>query len=318
MRVVTFQSRDVTEILMATGRVETVKDLVLGRDISAPHQLRRTERDGRFVRLDNEVIFYNDDKIREFTNEIFASKKKQYVFPIYAYHKHAYCAKLRNMSISTIFHLAAHFIGSCGYDMRDIIELEVPDDEILEIRKTDDFEECLLPYIKKDWVISILWFDKYITDAVYGETSLAYQNEVFNLSTYRMCYSTSVVLAGHGYGDNVACCMSSKLLPDIVSNSVQQDYVQPNVYNLFKRYLYAIRHDLPLTNLCNISGRIATAEMPDVLDKSKVQAFSRCMVDLCIQNDVTVFDNDLPYKERIKVLPEKKQDSDALKSIIVF
>lgn len=224
------------------------------------------------------------------------------------------------MSIYTIYHLASHFIGYMGYDLRDIIELEVPEDEILETRTTSGYEECLLPHIKKEWVVSILWFEDYVDDTVYGETSLMYKNEVFNLDTYRMCYGESILLSGHGYGDKVECCMSADLLDGVTDMSIQRDYVQPAVYMLFKKYLYALRHGLDFTEMKEIKGNVATIEMPDTLDKNRMLAFNVCKTALCKQNNITVFSNNLSYTERIKLLDKsiKESQNDSCETITAF
>ena len=139
-------------------------------------------------------------------------------------------------------------------------------------------------------------------DVTYGETSLLYENEVFNSDTYRMCYGKSILLSGHGCGDKVECCMCPDLLDGVIDASIQRDYVQPAVYSLFKKYLYALRHDMDFSEIKNIKGSVATAEMPNILNENKIIAFNACKTALCEQNNIIVFSNDLSYLERTKLL----------------
>lgn len=83
MRVVTFQSREITRAIMDKGKIETVEELVYGRGSYTPSNLRRIERDRSFIRLDNDrVLLCNNESIKDFMYEIHKSKKKATYFSI--------------------------------------------------------------------------------------------------------------------------------------------------------------------------------------------------------------------------------------------
>lgn len=297
MRLVTFQSRDITNKLLKSGKVETL--IKLGG--SLPSGIRRCNEGFIFIQLDDRVLQFSEDMKEEYY-VIHKSKRKDRILPFYAYLKHNFCGELRHMSISTIYKLSAHFIGACGYDSRDIIELEVPDDIILLSRETSSCTECLLPYIDKSWLVSILRFRDYVTEPIHGELALAYTNEVYDDSTYRMCYSNSVVLNGHGYGDKLECCQSPSLLRKVPTTRIQRDYVQPGLWALFCKFAYAIRHGMSCEDIDTINGKYAAVEMPEEFDVGLIPAFNVWVSKLCEQTNTVIYDTSLSYSERIKLL----------------
>ena len=55
--------------------------------------------------------------------------------------------------------------------------------------------------------------------------------------------------------------------------TVQRDYVQREVWNQYKRYLYVLRHGLNISDMPNVSPMLATIEMPDRLNLDTIKAF---------------------------------------------
>lgn len=300
MRLVTFQSRKVTDTLIDTGIVETVRDFKGTQFTSS--QLGRTNSDVNYLRVDGQIMKYsrNDDSNYELVHTIHKAKSKVKIHPFYAYHKHRYCGDMRYMGIHTIYRLASHFIASMNYERRDIIELEVPDSEILEIVSSNgDYEECLLPCIKKDWVISILQWVDYVDEPVHGELAHLYFNKVFREDTYRMCYSKDIVLSGHGYADDVDACMCPNIIQGITDSFMQKDYVQPGVWNLFKRYCYLIRHDMKMSDITTLKAKVVNAEMPDEFREELIDSFNVCFNELCRLTGIKVHECNTSYTDRI-------------------
>lgn len=295
MRVVTFQTSDITNTILQKGIVQTKLKFPFS---ILPH-LRIPDSDKQFIELDGgRVVYYDGVTYGSTYVDIMNSKSAERVFPFYAYHKHSYCGDMCNMSIKTIYRLASHFIAYMGFDMRDIIELEVPDEEVFKCVNRNNCEECLLLCIKKEWLVSILHFKGYVTEPAMGENALYYENEVFNEDTYRMCYSSSIVLSGHGYGDILEYCMSPELIRKTYDVSIQRDYVQPDIYNLFKKYVYVIRHGLDMAEIKNVDMKAANAEMPEEINPALIQSFNVCKAMLYMMSGVNVKDTGLTYEER--------------------
>ena len=306
-RLVTFQSRYITDSIISRGMVET---LTPWRG-SIPYDLRRFDRDKSYIKMSDGSIetFTDAEQDKDKIYKIAKDNKKEQIWPFYAYEEHRYCGDLYNMSLRTIYRMASHLFGYMGYEDRDIIELSVPEEYILESRSNDNYEECLLPYIKKEWVVSVLRFDNYVTEPVHGENALKYVNEVYRTDTYRMCYGNDIVLNGHGYGDNVEYCMSPQLLGRVSDVSIQRDYVQSDIWNLFKKYLYIIRHGLNMNDIVKVKLKDATAEMPDKLNLATISSFEACMNKLCQYTGVDVLDNSTSYKLRIKDILSENDES---------
>lgn len=301
-RLITFQSRDIVDTLLNRGVVETLTPW----SWSVPHNIRRFDRDKSYLKMSDGSIetFTNAEQDKDKIYKLTKDDSKQQIWPFYTYEKHRYCNDWCNMSIRTIYWLASHFIGYMEYEGRDIIELTVPEEYILESRADDNYQECLLPYIKKEWVVSILRFDDYVIEPYGGETALRYVNEVYRTDTYRMCYGNDIVLSGHGYGDNVEYCMSPKLLDSVNDVSVQRDYVQLNVWNLYKKYLYIIRHGLNMNDIIKVNPKDATAEMPDKLNLATISSFRSCVNKLCLYTGVDILDTLMPYNIRVSAVSE--------------
>lgn len=300
MRLVTFQSRTVTDSLQHSGKVETL--IRLGGNL--PCNIRRSNDGFIFIQLDDKIMKFSEDMKEEFWT-IHKSKRKDRILPFYAYSKHYFCGEPRNMSIGTIYRLASHFMGACGYDHRDIIELEVPDDIILLSRDVpNEYSECLLPYIENDWVVSVLKFKDYVTEPIHRELSLAYDNEVYKDNTYHMCYSNSVVLNGHGYGDKLECCQSPALLRKVPRTSIQRDYVQPGLWDLFCKFAYVLRHGMSCEDISDVKGKYAAVEMPEEFDIGLIPAFNAWVNKLCEQTGTVIYDTSLSYAERVKLIKE--------------
>ena len=295
MRVVTFQDREITKTLLKNGLVETK----LGFPCNSPARLRRTDYNKAIIQLNDKIITYDYDRNNiGIMYDVYKCKTPERIFPFYTYHKHSYCGDVCNMSVKTIYRLASHFIAYMTYDMRDIIELEVPDSEVFEYVSKQGYEECVLLRLKKEWLVSILHFKDYITEPARGENALYYENEVFDKSTYHMCYSNSIVLSGHGYGDMLEYCMSPKLIDNISDMSIQRDYVQNGIYQLFKKYVYLIRHNLNIADIVNVDTKAVNAETPKEINPSLIHSFNVCKNSLYALSGVTEKDTSLTYKER--------------------
>lgn len=270
-RLITFQSRDIVDTLLNRGVVETLTPW----SWSVPHNIRRFDRDKSYLKMSDGSIetFTNAEQDKDKIYKLTKDDSKQQIWPFYAYEKHRYCGDLYNMSVRTVYRLASHFMGYMEYEGRDIIELVVPEEYILESRENDNYLECLLPCIKKEWVVSILRFDDYVAEPVHGENALRYKNEVYRTDTYLMCYGDEVVLDGHGEGFDIERCMCPALIPDVDDMSIQRDYVQSNVWNQYKKYLYVLRHGLNISDMPSVNLMHATVEMPTKLNLATIPAF---------------------------------------------
>lgn len=306
-RLVTFQSRYIVERIMGSGTAET---LTPWRG-SVPYGVRRFDRYKSYIRMSDGNIetFTDAEQDKDKIYKIAKDDKKEQIWPFYAYEEHRYCGDLYKMSLRTIYRMASHLFGYMGYEDRDIIELSVPEEYILESRSNDNYEECLLPYIKKEWVVSILRFDNYVTEPVHGENALKYVNEVYRTDTYRMCYGNDIVFNGHGYGDNVEYCMSPRLLGRVSDVSIQRDYVQSDIWNLFKKYLYIIRHGLNMSDIVKVKLKDATAEMPDKLNLATISSFEACINKLCQYTGVEPLDNSASYNKRVSGIASEGHES---------
>lgn len=306
-RLVTFQSRYITDSIINRGMVET---LTPWRG-SIPYDLRRFDRDKSYIKMSDGSIetFTDAEQDKDKIYKIAKDNRKEQIWPFYAYEKHRYCGDWYNMSIRTIYRLASHFMGYMGYEDRDIIELTVPEECILESREDSNYIECLLQYIKKEWIVSILRFDDYVVEPVHGENALRYKNAVFRTDTYHMCYGDDIVLNGHGYGDNVEYCMSPSLLGKVDDISIQRDYVQSKVWDLYKKYLYVIRHGLNISDIIKVKSAHATAEMPDKLNLVTIHSFESCFDKLCQYTGVESLDTSASYRQRISSVSSESCES---------
>lgn len=270
-RLVTFQSSNVTYAIRNYGVIETLSPSRVGM----PHGVRNWEKGKSYIKMsDGSIMTFADnesdaDKIYRLAKDHGALQ----LWPFYAYEKHMNCGNCFNMSIRTIYRLTSHLMGYMGYTGRDIIELLVPEEYILESREKDNYLECLLPCIKKEWVVSILRFDSWVTEPVCGENALRYINEVHRIDSYLMCYGDEVVLDGHGKGFDIERCMRPSLIPDVDDMTIQRDYVQRDVWDQYKKYLYVLRHGLKISDMPNVNLMYATAEMPDKLNLATISAF---------------------------------------------
>ena len=306
MRLVTFQSGEVTDDIISKGMAETL--------IPINGYFRRSrwhEEPDKFIRFaDESVQCCRTCAVTSLYGE-YKKEPKYQIVPFYAYKNHKICMNTYNLSARTIGRLASHFISYMEYDGRDILELDVPDNVILKTRSCDNYEECLLPHIKKEWVVSILRFDQYVTEFAYGELAAKYVNEVFNANTYHMCYSKDIVLSGHGYGDSIEFCLSPEILADVRDVSVQRDYVQSQVFSAFKKYLYMIRHGMSIQDIPRIDGRAASAEMPQTINKDVIGSFNICKDEIFRVCDVSVHPTNTTYKDRKKYVQAIRTDNGA-------
>lgn len=290
MRVVTFQTRDITDRLLLSGTVET-----LGGINSTKRLRTHCTNDLKYIKANGEVKAYDTEGLKSITdlNNVYR------VFPFYAYHTHSYCGESCVMSIRIIYKLASYFMGFMDYSERDIIELEVPDEVIISVENIDGCEVVLLPRLEKEWLVSVLRFEDFVTETAYGENALLYRNEIYNTDTYRMCYSRNVVINGHGYGDILECCLSPDLLHNVSDVAIQREYVQTGVWNLFVKYLYAIHHRMPLSDIGKVRLLDARNELPEKIDTGMIAAFNMCKSMLVSNNSVVIYDNNLTYSERM-------------------
>lgn len=309
VRVVTFQSRDILNSILSNGMKESTSRL----GGSIPYGINRLDRSVRYARLNGDkIVTLHDDKTdEELAYEIHHAERAEQIYPFYAYSKHRYCGDMLPMSIFTLYKLSSHFFGSECYDGRDIIELDVPVDDILISRSGNDFEEVLLPYIKKEWIVSVLKFEDYITEPVHHEQALLYKNKVMKYNTYRMCYSNDVVFNGHGHGDCLECMLSPIILTSITDTSICRYYVQPELWKLFAKYLYIIRHGLPVSSICDVKLQSVYAELPTNIDISLIKSFGDCKRDLLDRYNVRVFDNNLSYRDRLACIYLKRESQDS-------
>ena len=302
MRVVTFQSSEILDTILDKGIIATRGKL----HVSSPKQLGFREDNITYIQVDNKTIQLDesnkDTDYHDALSEIHHGNEVWRIYPFYAYHKHRYCGDMCHMSIQLIYRLCSHFIGAMGFERRDIIELEVPDEYIMRKRNNGDYEDVVLPCIKREWLVSALRFADYTTEPVYGELALAYKNYVYHDGTYRMCYSNSVVFNGHGYGDELECFKSPDLLLKVSDKSIQEDYVQSGIWSLFVRYMYVIRHGMKMSEIASVNLRAARTEMPDKIDPAMIHAFNICKDSLIKDCNVTVYDTSLNYKDRVLLL----------------
>ena len=240
-----------------------------------PHGVRNWEKDKSYIKMsDGSIMTFTDNESdRDKIYLLAKDRNKMNLWPFYAYEKHRYCGDLYNMSVRTVYRLASHFMGYMEYEGRDIIELVVPEEYILESQENDNCLECLLSCIKKEWVVSILRFDDYVAEPVHGENALRYTNAVYRIDTYLMCYGDEVVLNGHGKDFDIERCMCPALIPHVDDMSIQRDYVQSNVWDQYKKYLYVLRHGLNISDIPSVNLMHATVEMPTKLNLATIPAF---------------------------------------------
>lgn len=217
----------------------------------------------------------------------------------YGYSQRSICGELHNMSIYTIYALSNYFMGALGFAEMDIIEVEIPESEGTKLYNPGVDEMFYFGRIKKEWVVSYLRFEDYVTEPVHHENALLYSNHVLRDDTYRMCYSPSVVFNGHGHGDCVECMRSSELLAGVEDVSIQRDYVQGGLWKLFVKYVYAIKHGLKMTDIPTVSYKTAHTELPEKVDPALIVGFNMCKDSLIKDNGVVIFDTNLKYKERL-------------------
>lgn len=304
VRLVTFQSRKVVDQLMSKGSIETTAPLS-GNYI--PHGLSCKGESFKIIRVDTGLVVVEDgDKEKYY--DIHKSKMKDVVYPFYAYKTHDYCGEPRNMSVATIYNLSSHFMGAMDFAERDIIELEVPVEYVIIEREKDSYVECLLPLLKKEWVVSILKFNRWVSEACHKENALLYDNVVLREDTYRMCYSKDIVFNGHGKGDFLQCCLSPQMLEKVPDISIQRDYVQTHIFNAFVRYMSMIRYSLTIEDFTNIKQRHALTEMAESVDVKYISAFTNKMNQLLSLVGREVYPINNSYKERLQFLREVGDD----------
>ena len=227
MRVVMFQDRSVVNDLMTNKVVyTTLKNIepLRGQQYDSNRYWLRSV-DGSYEPLCNLSVQSAEDKM---------SRGAQIVRVFSAYYKMCLYGKQYYPTVETIYRNNVFWFGQMGYYGRDIIELEIPEDEIL---LTMEDMIVYIPMLKWEWVISILSFDKEVDDAARGELSMLYKNTIYNDNTYHMCYSADVCFNGHGYGDLPEYFKSAKI-PDVDSLEVMEAYTQRDVYGAFVYYVY--------------------------------------------------------------------------------
>lgn len=295
VRLVTFQSKEITSLLANKG---TVKTLIPFKE-ELPKKYSRPKYNEVFVECKNQVVKYdpgNDDIEKK---AMFDPEFKR-VIPFNAYKEHCYMDGMHKMSIHTIYRLASHFASYMGFDERDIIELDVPESEILFIQEDSMSVTAVLPYLKMDWVVSILKFNRYMDDVVQHELSLLYTNLVYSHNTYRMCYSEDILLNGHGYGDIIEQCMCGDIIPGITDVRIQKDFVQPSLWNLFVRFVYAMENNINLSKIRDISMKVANEYIGDKFSLEHIEQFNVVKDNLILMNNVHVYLHCSKYKQRIK------------------
>ena len=300
VRLVTFQSRDITNKLLSEGLIET---LVPFSSNYTPHRLSHVETELQFVKTDAGVIALKDND-KEKYYEVRKSKIKERVYPFYAYKSHNYCGTAHNMSASLIYCLASHFMGAMNFAERDIIELEVPEEYIILERSDCNSVECLLPLIKKEWIVSILKFNRWVSEVCHKENALLYDNIILRDETYRMCYSKDIVFNGHGHGDFLACFESPTMLDRVTDVSIQRDYVQLDIFNIFAQYMYMLRHSLTIKDFKDIKIKHAITELPNLVDFKYIESFNAVMPELLRVMNKQIYPEGSVYKERISLIKD--------------
>lgn len=296
IRVVTFQDSSVVKELLSKGGIQTL----LKSNQEMPKKFSRVRNKPEFFLANGERVVKCVADYSQLEYEIVSGNKIERIMPFYTYHKHRYCDEMRNMSIYTIYGLASHFMASCGYEGRSIIELDVPVKDIAHRIETDDLIECILTEIKKDWVVSVLSFSKFVTEPIHGENALLYRNEVYKEDTYRMCYSDTIVFNGHGKGDNVECCMSPFLFKKYGISEIQRDYVQPALWKLFAKYAYTVRHGLPVEEAVLVEEAVAINDMPDEFDNTLMFSFELKGRKLTKWSNIKIYSPHVSWKERLE------------------
>lgn len=300
VRLVTFQSRDITNKLLDTGVVET---LVPFSSNYIPQRLSHVETEFQFVKIDSGIITLKDGDQEKYY-EVHKSKSKERVYPFYTYKSHNYCGTASKMSISLIYCLSSHFMGAMNFAERDIIELDVPEEYIILERSDCNSVECLLPVIKKEWIVSILKFNRWVSEVYHKENALLYDNIILRNETYRMCYSKDVVFNGHGYGDFLECFKSPAMLDKITDVSIQRDYVQRDVFNAFARYMYMIRYSLTIKDFKDIKIKHAIIELPKFVDFKYIESFNVVLPELLQVTNKQIYPEGSKYKERISLIKD--------------
>lgn len=273
MRFVTFQSREVTNHLIQKGIVRT--------------EIPFSQPKPHAISAGLEPII---------------TVKHTKLYPFYVYSDHSICGTRYNLSVQTINLLSSYLFGYMGFAERDIIELEVPSDVNYGLKIDDHATICHLPELRLDWVVSILKFKKYVTEPMHYENALLYTNDVLKEDTYHMCYSSSVVFAGHGRGDNIECCLSPVMLPNVQRYDIQRDYVQTNINILFRKYRYLSRNNLPLEEIINVTSKDIRNDNPMLIPVEQIKTFNKFLPKILELTGVWVGYNNLSYKERMELI----------------
>lgn len=290
MRIVVFSRPYITQELLHKGIVE--------RRFSYVSHPPRTfyDEDNLIFRLDDGRTVICDSKdvdkliaYRVSTSEILE--------PLHGIHSLLFCGEWCPMSVATIYRASTYFFSYLGLEGYDIIELEVPDEDILVTRQVANHKEVILARMKKKWVVSILHFKGYVNEPVCGENALYYRNEVLKNDTYHMCYSPDIVFNGHGHGDLIEYCMSPELV-DSGDVTVQEAYVQPEICNLFKRYWYCIVHGISIEDINSVPMSRVNKEIPNSVPEALIETFRTWECKLLELYGIMAKDTSLKYKDR--------------------
>ena len=295
IRVVTFQEPQVYRQLLKDGFVRTT---AIGlSDVPAKYK-RHINLDKFYLINDKDIINTNGNN-QPLIDAIRSGSKVNLIVPFCAYRRHTYLGEMHYMSIKTIYNLSSHFMGALGYESRDIIELDIPEDCIHILNVQDDYEEIVLPELRMEWVVSVLQFKDRVTEKYNGESALLYSNYVYNEDTYRMCYSDDVVFNGHGKGDKVEYMLSPSLPEGVVKTAILRDYVQSNIFDILVRYCYCLRHDLQVTTVTAVNMRDILVEMPDILNPEVIKSFDHCAEVMVNLMGYTIYKTGTSYGQRM-------------------
>lgn len=313
IRVITFQEREVTNEILNKGIIETERMCwdSLNVHINYNDEYMKNIETCGYKRIPKKAELELTKEHVQLMREVNQYPRKYiHILPFYGYIEHSYCGYMQKISLRLIYNMYSHFGSALEYAGWDIIELDVPENELLEIRKVGnmngEYIECVMPYLKKEWIVSILKFKDIIEEPIMNENAYLYENEVLKSDVYHMCYSKDIVFTGHGRGDCIEYAMCNKLILstdlDTMCGNVQSD-----IFRLFVKYCYIIRHNLGMEEVKNIPKySIMKREMPNKLNKLDVEAFSVCMNRLIeISNNVKVYRNGTKYIERLR---ERKEN----------
>lgn len=302
MRVVTFQSKEITEALLGGNIVKTITE-------EAPYKCNPLfKRVGPAIYVEDAVTgkLYDPYSVTEEDTMILSEHNSinRFLHPFAAFESMKVNGTYHPMTAKTICQRAYSILHEYHFQGRSIIELEVPSEAVLCRPGTLTSQEVLLRYLDPSWVVSVLKLVDTFTDSTNNESAYLYKNCVYNQRTYHMCYADEMVLCG---GDECSEIPDALMSPFMILHTddmnIQKEYVQPDIVSVFAKSLYCINHEMCSGAMATLNAEMAIAELPDKVGPMLLQDFNEESVELCRICGVQRI-NPSSYEKRIPMIKE--------------